>query len=459
MRIASESPQEHGADEGRRWSLALWLCFGFALILRLAYVVGLQTWRDAVYWDFAAIAEALLRHEGYSGRPGYYWFTAVAPTAFQAPLYTFFTALSYGLFGIRTDAAHLFMQIVQSVVSALCVFPVAAIGAHIHSRRSGLIAAAVMAVYPASIFLTSKLCASTPATLLLLWIVLETLRLARRTSLPRSLLLGSLWGGMMMLYPTPTIFGLTSGVWLLLVAQPGERRRAVACVGTALAAAVLISSPWTVRNFLVFHRPVPTVTSFGLNFFIGNNEYAHGSQQGLDYRVMGQSPKILATYPWLAPDSCSNDELRMADRMFHSAVGFVRRDPARAYRLFLRKFAVFWWRDSGHPAHGSKAETIYLVSYLTLVALGALGAVQRALSASMARVDSSDLTLVMLLMLSVSCLHALTAVGQSRYRMLLEPVLIPYAGIAVGSWWAVVRRRSGALRPVSSAPSVPATRG
>jgi hypothetical protein len=445
MRRTSPSPLERGADEsGRRWNRSLWLCLGFALILRLAYVVVLRTWHHAIYWDFAVIAESLLRHEGYSGRPEYYWFTAVAPTAFQAPLYTFFTAACYGLFGLRADAAHFVMQGVQSVVSAFCVFPVAAIGEHLHSRRSGLIAAVAMAVYPASIFLSSKLCASTGAILLLLWILLETLRVARKPSLRRSLLLGGMWGVMLLLYPTPSIFGLCSGAWLLFAAGPGKRRRAAACVGTALAATVLVISPWAVRNFLVFHRPVPTVTSFGLNLFIGNNDYATGSQSGLDYYTMRSSPKFLATYPWLAPERCSNDEIGIADRMFKSAVGFIRRHPARAGALFLRKFAVFWWSDPDHPAHGSRVETVYLVSYLMLLALGGLGLVQRARSASRSLVDGSDVTLVLLLMLSISCLHALTAVGQSRYRMLLEPALLPYAGIVVGAWWATVRRWSGA---------------
>lgn len=449
MRTASESPQERGADRSTsRWSRALWLCFGVALILRLVHVVVWQTWHGAVYWDFAVIAESLLRHEGYSGRPGFYWFTAVAPTAFQAPLYTFFTASCYGLFGLRTDAAHLVMQVIQSVVSAFCVFPVAAIGAHLHSRRSGLIAAAAMAVYPASIFLSSKLCASTWAILLLLWIFLETLRVARRPSLRRSLLLGGMWGLMLLVYPTPSIFGPASGAWLLLVARPGERRRAAACVGTALAVAVLVGSPWAVRNFLVFHRPVPTVTSFGLNLFIGNNEYANGSQEGLDYYAMRRSPKFLATYPWLAPENCSNDEIGITDRMFHAAVGFIRRDPVRASGLFLHKLAVFWWRDPDHPAHGSWEESVYLTSYLLLLVLGALGMAQRTRSASMPSVDASDLTLVLLLMLSVSCLHALTAVGQTRYRMILEPLLIPYAGIAMGVWRTAVRR--GAHRDESS---------
>lgn len=449
MRRAPESWLERAADEpGRRWDRSLWMCFGLALVLRLVYVVVGRTWRDAVYWDFATIAESLLRHEGYSGRPGYYWFTAIAPTAFQAPLYTFFTALSYGWFGLRADAAHLFMQIVQSVVSALGVFPVAAIGAHLHSRRAGLIAAAAMAVYPASVFLSSKLCASTGAILLLLWIFLHTLRLARRPSLRRSLGLGGLWGAMLMLYPTPSVFGLASGAWLLLAARPGERRRAAACAGTALAAAVLVISPWVVRNLRVFHRPVPTVTSFGLNLFIGNNEYADGSQAGLDYRAMSRSPEFLATYPWLAPERCSNDEVGLADRMFDSAAGFIRHHPGRAARLFLHKFAVFWWRDPGHPAHGTREEKVYLASYLPLLALGALGVAQRARSARASRVDGADLALLLLLLLAVSGLHALTAVGQSRYRMLLEPVLIPYAAIAAASAWSALAegRRRGVRR-------------
>jgi hypothetical protein len=442
MRTASESPQERGADGPvSRGSRALWLCFGFALILRLLYVVVLRTWRDAVYWDFAVIAESLLRHEGYSGRPDYYWFTAVAPTAYQAPLYTFFTAACYGLFGLRTDAAHLVMQLVQSVVSVFCVFPVAAIGAHLHSRRAGLIAAVAIAVYPASIFLACKLSASTWAMLLLLWIVLETLRVARQPSLRRSLFLGVLWGLMLLVYPTPSIFGLASGAWLLLVARRGERRRAAACAGTALAAALLVLSPWAVRNFLVFHRPVPTVSSFGLNLFIGNNEYADGSQVGLDYYPIRRNPKFLATYPWLAPENCSNDEIGTADRMFHAAVGFMRRHPARAWTLFLHKLAVFWWRDPAHQTHGARETAVYFTSYLLLVALGALGMAQRVRFAAAPRGDVSDLTLVLLLMLSVSCLHALTSVGAARYRMILEPVLIPYAGIAAGSWWTAVRRR------------------
>jgi 4-amino-4-deoxy-L-arabinose transferase-like glycosyltransferase len=414
-----------GSGARQRASWVAWAACAF--VIRLVYVVATRAWAQGPYWDFAAIAESLLDGHGYAAPPGYYWFTAYSPTAMQAPLYTFFTAAAYALFGFCSPTAHLAMQLVQCAASALCLVPLRSIARRF--ERPGLEFATSLGftLLPSSIFLTAKLCATTFATLTLLTLAASVLRISDDGRSRWSVRLGLLWAVALLLYPTLGAFVAGSALWLA-VRVPATRRLALwRGLFRALLVAVLVSSPWLARNWIVFHRWIPGVSTFPGVFFAGNNRFATGSQQGLDYRSLLDRKEVTAEYPFLKSLHLLGNEVAVMDRYGEAAWDFVRRQPEHAWVLFLRKLWMFWWRNPDHPAHGTPAESFYIASYLLAAGLALVGAV-RELRRPCGR---AVLEVIAIALLSVSLVYAVASVGMVRYRMLLEPLLVPPAAAAL----------------------------
>ena len=410
-----------------------------AFLIRLAYVVATRAWTQGPYWDFAAIAGSLLGGHGYAAPPGYYWFETYSPTAMQAPLYTFFTAAAYALFGYCSPAAHLTMQFVQCAASALCLVPLRSIARRF--ERPGLEFAASLGftLLPSSVFMTTKLCATTFATLLLLSLVALVLRIGS-DGRPRWIVrLGLLWAGAFLLYPTIGAFVAGSALWLA-VRAPAARRLAVwRGLSRALLLTLLLSSPWLARNWIVFHRWIPGVSTFPGVFFAGNNRFATGSQQGFERWALLHDAEVTAEYPFLKSLHLLRDEVAVMDRYGEAAWDFVRRQPEQAWLLFVRKLGMFWWRNPDHPLHGTRAESCYFASYLLVAGLALIGAVREVRRPS----GRAALEVILIALLSVSLVYAVASVGMVRFRMVLEPLLLPPAAAALV--WA------GALRPSSRA--------
>ena len=413
------------APSTRRWLL---YCVLAAAALRIAVLVALRQWRYAFYEDNGTLAVSLLGGQGYSSQPGYYWFTDVSPTAMIAPFQTLFTVVFYWLFGIRTTAAHAGMQIAQSVVSALCVVPIYRIGEKLFSERAGRIAALLFVFYPPFIFLTLKLCSSTWATFVLLWIIYVTLQARDAGSWSPHLLLGALWGVMFLLYPTVAIFAVTSFLWLLWTARKDGAFRMASRLAVSTGLSLVIVAPWSIRNYLAFHRFIPFTSGFSYNLFMGNNELATGSQTGF-LPVDGVIPNaaLAERYPFIGRLRGMNDEVAVQALFDSSARAFVHEHPGAAARLFLVKLRDYWWFTPYHHTHGSSTEYLYMVSYVALLAftfwgIAALVRERRLLA---------EVALLALLAIPVSFVYAETSVGMARFRTFIEPAFMPFAALGV----------------------------
>ncbi len=144
---------------------------------------------------------------------------------------------------------------------------------------------------------------------------------------------GLLWGFTLM--TNPSLGSLLP--FLLGWAAYRARREMKSVSGTrALAAAgiaVLCCVPWTVRNYVVFHRFVPLRSNLPLELYIGNNEnYAT--------RQFVWPPKItkereLWRYFRLG-------EMAFMDEEKRKAVEFIRTHPRMEVRLTAERFVAFW---------------------------------------------------------------------------------------------------------------------
>jgi 4-amino-4-deoxy-L-arabinose transferase-like glycosyltransferase len=190
------------------------------------------------------------------------------PSAFRAPGYPLVLGGVYALTGDSVEAGR-YLNAVLGAVGVLLLYLVAA---RIFSRRVGLVAAGLMAVYPPLAFQSLELYSEPLFICLMLGAVLAALSFRDDPRLRWAILCGVLVGlaaltrqNGVLLIPI-----LALALWL----PPRRRGASLAAPAIAVLTAVLLIAPWTVRNYVVFNEFVPLTTGGGFNLGGVYNEEA-----------------------------------------------------------------------------------------------------------------------------------------------------------------------------------------
>ncbi len=208
---------------------------------------------------------------------------------YQAPLYPYFLGVIYALFG-----RDLFIvRTVQAVIGSMGCVLLGLAGARLFSRRVGLTAGLLLALYPPAIFLDGLIQKSTLDVLLIcvvLWLVSglvdvgssDAPRDARRR---RWFALGAALGALSLTRENALVLMAVALVWAA-TAEPGRTsassiwrppRALLAC----LLGLLLALAPVVARNLAVGGGFYITTSQLGPNFYIGNNARANGTYMAL----------------------------------------------------------------------------------------------------------------------------------------------------------------------------------
>ena len=210
---------------------------------------------------------------------------------YQAPLYPYLLGVTYAIAG----RSLLVVRIVQALIgSASCVL-LALAGVRLFSRRVGLTAGVMLALYAPAIFFDGLLQKSTLDVFFIclsLWLIsrtmnakaaksakisLEKVSLRSSRSLRSSLLwLGFAMGGLALTRENAIVLIAVVAVWATLASS--WKAAAVFLAGVAV-----VLTPVAVRNAYVGGGFYVTTSQAGPNFYIGNNPRADGTYQSLRY--------------------------------------------------------------------------------------------------------------------------------------------------------------------------------
>jgi len=227
--------------------------FGISLLLRLLYVIPLSPLNlpsDSGEWS--SLASGILAGKGFGA-------------SWRAPVYVFFLAFIYGIFGYSVLA----VRIIQALVSAFNAFLIFSIGKKIFNRKVGFLAGLIFAFYPYFIFFTGTILAETLYTFFIslsvyaLLLNLENNSLKTRIFCGVSLGLTSLTKGSF-----PPFFAFV--VLWILIRDRAELLEKIKTAGVILAFALLTMIPWSLRNCL-YYGHFTLVSTGGLSFWLSNN--------------------------------------------------------------------------------------------------------------------------------------------------------------------------------------------
>lgn len=315
-------------DRNRRLLLLLLLPLILALLVRLAHWWAV---RDEPFFAWLAMDSQEYDRWAREIAAGDWLGSQVF---FQAPLYPYFLAILYGVFGHSLDSVYL-VQIALAVVGCWALYRA---GREMGGERVGLAAAGLAAFYGPFVFHDVHLLKESLAvsvTCFLLWMLAT-----RRRWLAAGLLLGVLAllrENALLLLP----------FLLPLAAGKGFVRRSAALVGGL----VLALLPVAIRNGIVGGDFLPTTFQGGVNFYIGNNAEADGTYRPI---VPGkQIPALERQEPVRVAERELGRELspgEVSSFWMGKALAWAAEHPGAFLRLQLRKLGMFWswyeWPDA-----------------------------------------------------------------------------------------------------------------
>lgn len=352
----------------------------------------------------------------------------------QAPLYAYFLGLLYRVFGHDYFLARL----VQIALGAATCALILAVGRKVFTRRVGLIAGLIGAVYGTLVFYDGELIRPFLLNVLSLSALLALLKARESPGFGRWAAAGLLLGLAAITWELVLPFIPVALAWMFVSLKYSLTRAQIARRGTAFGlAAVIVIVPVTVRNYLVSGDLVLISGWGGLNFFLGNNPDTHrmtAIQPGEEWDELVDLPARAA--------GVRRPSLR--SRWFYGeALRFIRENPLAWLGGLGKKLLLFWNAAEVEPNNdlayfrerSSVFRALYQPFWLVVAPFGVVGPLALlGLALAPARDARARLLLcfVLTLVLAMTLYHV-----RARYRITVVPVLIVFAA------WALERLREG----------------
>ncbi len=244
-----------------------------ALAVRLAVIPFLyHDWADPFvldHWAFGLVARSIATGHGFGNV-----FAQTGPTAVLAPIYAYFLAGIFRIFGPETTPSIIAALVLNSVFSALTCIPVFLLARQAFGDRVAKWAGWGWALSPYGVYYGSDWAWSTCLlTLELACLFLYAWRLEKSCRRGDWLIFGALCGIAALTEPVALSVLPLLGLWTLYRRYRQNQPWKLQLVAAALAGGVVLA-PWITRNYMLFHRFIPVRSGFGLELYIGNNGYS-----------------------------------------------------------------------------------------------------------------------------------------------------------------------------------------
>ena len=396
----------------------------------MAFVLeGQPTFPDGVRYQ--TIAEHVVTHKEY---PTY--------GTYGGPLHPLVLASLYSVLGFSMTAA----RVLTAVLGTITCGAVYCIGAGLFSRRAGLVAAGLLAVYPLYIFLSALF--EYPETLFTLLVALSLLLLIRSSRVSRAWVYWGISGIVLGLaslsIPTSITFVPVLLIWAAVDSSAKSLGRLSKMLAFGLGVSCVVlgwAVHWQSRTgwFMVGSG------NGGEALFKGNCELTWLTGEPDIEDVYGTTPpppehrNAWAKYKKVMDASRVFPSGPERNRVFYKAVqDWYVTHPAQAFSLLGQKIALYWAPVAKlvckHSADNTIMRVVQKATFVPILLLAIVGAVA-------SRRHWRDLMPLYLFIGSQWATYSLFSVSV-RYRSHIDPMLIVLAAYAVSR---VIGRKAGRL--------------
>ncbi|MCK4351974.1 glycosyltransferase family 39 protein [candidate division WOR-3 bacterium] len=395
----------------RRFLIFLFL---FALAIRVVFISfpiiaqdALEVKHDAATHNMAAM-RVVEGKEDTAPRTGYYLFLAII----------------YFLFGHNLYAA----RFAQAILGALTCLIIYFIGREVFSKKAGIIAGLISAMYPYFLYYTGMLLSETLAVFLLSLATLLIVKYIKSLSFPPAKSVAqasSLWAGKTALLVgvflglatiiKPIVFGFPVFLLIGMILLSRKKTKAVFHFLGILAIFFLTLSPWVIRNSLVTKK-VCILPYAGLITSVATNP---------NYKYRFSEPEKLEEWQ---ESHLEKDKIRAKKKgAIFLPLSYIRNNPKEFFSGLWFKFKEFW-RPAPHRTGAHWSVRNFILGWLSAGLISILGLLGMIFS-----YRSWRLTLIpILLVVYFTVAYSLT-IGLPRYRLPIMPIMILFASYGLYS--------------------------
>jgi hypothetical protein len=351
------------------------------------------------------------------------------PTAWVAPVYPLLIAGIFKIFGVftlRSFFAAAFLNIAFS--GAACV-PIFYAGKRIAGIGAASGAAWLWAVFPNAVIIPFEwiwdTCLSALLGATVLW---ATLKLAESRKIRDWCWYGLLWGLTLMTNPAlgsllPFLLG-----WAAYRARP-KAGLSVGKPAMTLGVVILCCLPWTVRNYVQFHRFVPVRSNFPFELWIGNNEI-------FDLHAVN-APRQITRYEEIR-EYGQLGENAFLEKKWQEATRFIWTHPALELQLTGNRFVANWTGLETPIKTFLETDSNLVRGILLANVLAALGALVGIIA--LCRERSAFAFPMAVFPLVFPCVYYITH-ASVRYRHPIDPVVMLLTAVAVNAGLKLLRKK------------------
>ncbi len=330
------------------------------------------------------------------------------------------------------------LRLVGIVCGTLAIWLAAWVARMLFDPLAGVLAALLVALYPGAIAMSVFILSEAPFVPLMLlnlgWLIVALQAENGSRRMKYAALAGLAFGLAILMRPSWLMFPLFAAPIGLLFYE--HRKQQLATYGTAAAVAVIVLSPWWVRNYMVVGKFVPTTLQVGSSLYDGISPMATGASD-MSY-VPGFKRALAEKEAGIEGPLPGTFESRLDDSMKQASLGWARENPVKVIQLAGVKFWRYWTPLGNNPEVIGKLDIVTALGYLPIVLSGLLAVVLYARRTWVS-------FLLALPIFYFCCLH-MVFVSSIRYR---QPPMLALAILSAGllaNRWNTYRSQS-ARRP------------
>jgi Tfp pilus assembly protein PilF len=260
---------------------------------------------------------------------------------FRAPLYPYFLALVYKIFGHDFFMARLIQFLIGSFNCVLIYL----VGKKVFNRRVATIAGVIASLYGVLIYFDGELLLPVLEVFTGLLVILTCIQAKEKPQAKRWLLCGMLLGFSALARPNILLVGVAFFIWIILMYRVKSKihPKSLLYAGCLALGTILIISPITLRNYIKGHDFVLIASQGGMNFYIGNNPQSDGASAilpGSRSTWWGSYEDAITLAEKVTGKSLKPSEVSRF--WYMEGLNFAVTQPFKFLKLMLKKFILFW---------------------------------------------------------------------------------------------------------------------
>ncbi len=394
--------------------------------------------------NYTAIAWHMLQGDGYrlSGD------TDTSETMLRGPGYVLILAGIFAAVGKNLLAVQMF-QLVLTLAAGWALYRLAL---HITgSDKTATIAATIYLLYPATVLAESRATVESTLTASVILFILLFYRSIGTFSYRDFAMTGAVFGWTLLVKGVLALVLPALFVYVVCVRRTRSGVTGVAVrFAVASLAALVVVSPWMIRNYAISGKLIPAMTTIGgLAVWTAVWEEKHRNRGEPDWQLVDDTiPELtriaqdmglrVRRASYFLEFYSGRDEVRYYDELGRRARSELMASPRLAARFIAHNLIGFW--IEGRTPRATLLNAILVVPFLILVLLGVV-----------ISLPTETTVGPLLVVIAAYYLPHLGILAEARYYAPLVPFLAIFAAIAITSVWR--RLGSVSLFPGSSTVS------